>query len=228
VFQEALKKNVDFYKLNFVKSNFGSPYLELDIPCINEIDFNKKISINLIVRFVEVLKQLDKFDENFQDDFIDLFMLYQSFFDLNSGITYKHYIGNLLIDYVKSGKFGLKAKELFDKYYDIDKNLLREISILIAENLQNEKVKSTLYKAIFCLFNTAKIYEIENRKNSFIIVCNEPKNESSILKVEIIKELFMPIEAKYIFVYDNLVPILGNNESTIINKMAIISSEELS
>lgn len=227
VIQAALKDNKELYKIKFTKSHNGSPYSELNIPCINRIDFDKKIPINLIVRFAELLIKLEKFDDKFQDDFIDIFIFYNSFFDLNSGRTYQFYIGNLIIKYVKSGKYGQKAEDLFNRYLKYDEDTLREIAILIAESLtMNDGVKVFL-EAVYTLFNSAKIYQINNRKRRFIIECNCKNDDLSLLKIDIIKEFFIPIGAKCTFLFRYPMPIIGDVNSTIIDYMSIINSKEL-
>ncbi len=222
VFSYALSNNIDFSEIKFEKSDYPSPYFEINSESFNTIDFNKKITINLLYRFSEIDYSLfiNNISEDITNQLIDLIIHLYSSIDLNKALNFNYIGREIFLDWFENSN--LSISPFIIELKNFNKELALKFSEIVLESFIYGFSEYNLYKAFKLFFQFGKIYKSNKNFTELIFFLNEAKSEISKTKFKLLESFFIPIYYTSTIFYDYHFGVIGSDSTMRIDNTAII------
>ncbi len=224
---EAKNKNVALKNIYFKSSGRVSPYMEINLEELNYLELEKnkinEFSINPYYRYFDIfMSLLDIGKENYKELKEELFNVYCHFLaqlEIRKGMTKVDYYLKFVDEEIKNGAF---TYEFSEKFYNLfDKDEQEKIFYLIYYNYLNENNLENFCKGVQQIFVNSIIYDFKENNKEIIIFISNKNNEKNLGKIEILKELFLPLGINVILFWEKHFGLLENDDTMIIDNISI-------
>jgi len=223
----AKNENIDLKEISFKLANRYSPYMELSNQDINSKQVEAEAEINPYYRFFDIFKELFMPDyDDYQElrgVFLDIVVHFLTTIDLKQGMYKQEYYKKIIYHEIKGGYFGQVVEEGIDYFTNQEKSLLLD-NIYRFYNTGNHiyHLKDTIKK----LFKDSIIYVNCYEINEVLIYIGQVKNQTNLMKLKVIKELFLPVNFKITTYWEKHFGIIGVVETMTIGEISIYEKEE--
>ena len=213
----------DLQQIEFFQPQEFCPYLEIDHFDIYEQDKKKKIAYNGMYRYEKIFTDLfekDTIDKADKDWLFDVMIHVLLLLEFRNGISKKEYEIRKKIQRIKLGMYGQKAKKQI--------NLLDAKSQYIVGNYMERQERIGASVTLFgevCrwLIADGVLYKNSIDSKKLILCCNENvlKNPEINAKIELLKQMFLPLEYEVCVYADETLGIIGENITMQADKMVM-------
>lgn len=221
---KADKEDIPREKIKFQPAKIFSPYLEVLFSDLNArtIPENNIIEVNPYYRFHEIFKDL--LDINFEESLelreviFDITMHFLAELDLKEGLCKQEFYKKFIKDEIVQGVFG---KEIVETVNELSKEELDYIlSGLITLYLTGTSLH-LFNKIIKKVFKNNITYSNRDNPKKILIYLGRIKTQDLKRKMDMIINLFLPINMKASIYYEYHFGIIGVEETMEIEKMVI-------
>lgn len=208
--------------IHFSPAKVYSPYMELCNENLNFDTVQKEIEINPHYRFYEIFKDLfninDSEDMEFKNTLFDILIHYLTELDLVEGMNKKEYYIKFILRDIKENLFGNLTNENMELFNDKEKDILAHniLKLYITGDMMN-LLKSTTKK----IFKNSMIYANCGEKKELLFYMGVENNERNVKKLELIKELFLPIKVQSEIYWKTHFGVIGVEETMKIDEIAL-------
>lgn len=210
-------------KLRFVEASVASPYIEVSVVDLNaESPEEDEVEINPFYRLGDVFGRL--FDRDVEDlkktreILFDVCMHYMVQLDLQEGLSKEDYYYSLAEEDMKNGRYGEIARMRLGLFFTKErKEIWRAyLGLLKTGDYLGEfrRIMVRLYPRVFIYENNEKQYEL-------LVYLGKEETEKERERAEFLKEMFLPVQEKVYFFYENHFGIIGVDETMVIGEMVV-------
>ncbi len=181
--------------IKFSPAKVYSPYMELSNENINFNTIEQNIEVNPNYRFYEIFK--DMFNINNEEDvelrntLFDILMHFLADIDIKQGMNKKEYYVKFLLKDIENNMLGSAVKEKIKLFNN------KEKIMLVHNILKLYKTGEALYllkDMMRKIFKKSMVYANCEEKDELLFFIGEEKTEEKQGKLELIKEIFLPIK----------------------------------
>ena len=212
---KAKRKNISTSDLMFRKAKIYSPYMEMAMNYINyEIEKdNEEIEVNPFYRFGFIFNELFKPDDyeytELKEELLNCMLHYINNMDIYTGMNKHEFMRLYIKKDIENGYFGESIK---DKCHLFELDEQETIITQLINMYQTGSSIEVLRKAILGVFHDGYIYYNIVLKDEILIFAGIRELEKYIEKMNILIELFMPIDFNYKIYWSKHFGIIGNDE----------------
>lgn len=227
VIVKAKNEDIDLKNINFKRASIYSPYMELSDEAINFDEIKNEVKINPYYRFSEIFKNLFPPDYNEEEElrevFLDIMIHFLSQIDIHQGLDRVEYYKKFIYREIKNGYFGQTIRKGID-YLD-----LKERNVLLDNIYKFYNTGDHIYylkDTIKRIFQGSLSYVNKNNINEILVYLNRAKTKENLKKLEVIEELFLPMNFKMKIYWENHFGIIGIAETMKIGEISIYQRKE--
>lgn len=224
VILKAQKEGIPLNSIHFVHSAVYSAYMELSLPCLNQIELDQdtEIEINTYYRFYSIFKHVFGPQER---EFLDLrnsltnlilHVLAQN--DIRKGMTKEEYYKKMLISDIEEGVNGDNIKKVFALLK------IEEKEKLLSGWLRNYQVGSSLsifIDMIHSLIEDSIVYHNNDCPNEILIYTGLVKTHEIEQKIHCLVDAFLDIQYHVEIYYEYHFGIIGIDDTMRIDEIAM-------
>jgi hypothetical protein len=221
---QADRQNIKRENLTFKLSKSYSPYMEIIFEDINQkgLHENQPIEVNPYYRFYTIFKNLFHIDlkenEQLREVFLDILLHYLTYLDLKQGLCKEEYYTRFILQEVKKGSYGEDIKEVFLLFNTNEQEIISR-GIL---NLYTVGVQILHFKQIIKeIFSHSISYQNKDMKKEILIYLGVKKNKENEKKIQLLLQLFLPLNMGYFLYWENHFGIMGVDETMQIEETAL-------
>lgn len=221
---EAQKEGIPLKSIHFIHSAVSSAYLELALPCLNQMELNQEteIEVNTYFRFYSIFKHLYGPEER---EFLDLrkgltnlilHVLAQN--DVRKGMTKEEYYKKMLISDIEKGINGYTIMNVFSMLN------MEEKEKLLSGWLRNYQVGSSLsifIDMIHSLIEESIVYHNNDCPNEILIYTRLVKTYEIEQKILCLIETFLDIQYHVEIYYEYHFGVIGIDDTMLIDEIAM-------
>ncbi|MCY6355723.1 hypothetical protein [Clostridium sp. ZS2-4] len=224
VLLKADKQNIPAEKISFVPAKRYSPYMEISFKDLNTQSLldNHIIEVNPYYRFYDIFKEL--LNVNIEESMklrevlFDIIIHYLAEIDLKQGLCKQEFYKKFIMKDICKGVFG---KELSENIYEFKKE---ELDCLLngLVTLYLTGVSLHLFnKVMRNIFKDNLTYTNKENSKEILIYLGQAKTQNLKRKMDMIIDLFLPIDMKVYVYWEHHFGVIGVNETMKIDKMVI-------
>lgn len=220
---KAKKSGYGLEELIFINSQSPSPYTESSFDFLNSdtVD-DREIEINPLYRFATQLGEIFLPDvvgyENVRAMFLDIMLHYVAVWDLRSGGDKKELRAMYILREIQEGRF---LKSIRETLLDLDLNKAKRIIFCLLDLYKCKDYITIFRKALKELYPKANLYIHSENLRKLILFTGVDKTKKDMERIEMLKELFLPISYEIDIFWKYHFGIVGVKESMKIGKMAL-------
>lgn len=200
-----------------------SPYLELNLENLNEIYVEKDVEINPYYRFSKIFSQMylpdDQADQEIKAVLFDLFIHYIGKLDASKGMTKRDYQIKFVIADIQAGLFGKNLKNNFDLFSFHEQ---REIAQNLLQLYMTNEAIFLLKKTVKYLYPKSIQFVHLEEKSELTIFLQTKKTPEEEQKMQMIKDLFLPIKYSLDIYYEYMFAILEEDAFIKLDEIMLI------
>lgn len=211
------KKNIEFS----VAESY-SPYMELSNEVLNIRKPEHHVEVNPYYRYYEIFKDMFNINNNedreFRDKLFDTTMHFLSDIDVSQGMNKKEYYIRFILKDINSGLLGNSAKEKINLFNEEEKIMLAgNILKLYITGQALYLLKDTLRH----IFKGSIIYANYETLDELLFFINYRRNAVNESKLELIKEIFLPVKFRTEVYWKDHFGIIGVEETMKVDSIAM-------
>jgi hypothetical protein len=220
---KAKKSGYGLEELRFINSQSPSPYTESSFDFLNSDTVeDREIEINPLYRFAMQLGEIFLPDvvgyENVRAMFLDVMLHYVAIWDLRSGGDKKELRAMYILKEVQEGRF---LKSIRETLLDLEFNKAKRIIFCLLDLYKCKDYITIFSKALKELYPKANLYIHSENLRKLILFTGVDKTKKDMERIEMLKELFLPISYETDIFWKYHFGIVGVKESMKIGKMAL-------
>lgn len=220
---KAKKSGHGLEELRFINSQSPSPYTESSFDFLNSDTVeDREIEINPLYRFAMQLGEIFLPDvvgyENVRAMFLDVMLHYVAIWDLRSGGDKKELRAMYILKEVQEGRF---LKSIRETLLDLEFNKAKRIIFCLLDLYKCKDYITIFSKALKELYPKANLYIHSENLRKLILFTGVDKTKKDMERIEMLKELFLPISYETDIFWKYHFGIVGVKESMKIGKMAL-------
>ena len=220
---KAKKSGYGLEELRFINSQSPSPYTESSFDFLNSDTVeDREIEINPLYRFATQLGEIFLPDvvgyENVRAMFLDVMLHYVAIWDLRSGGDKKELRAMYILNEIQEGKF---LKSIRETLLDLELNKAKRIIFCLLDLYKCKDYITIFRKALKELYPKANLYIHSENLRKLILFTGVDKTKKDMERIEMLKELFLPISYETDIFWKYHFGIVGVKESMKIGKMAL-------
>ena len=220
---KAKKSGHGLEELRFINSQSPSPYTESSFDFLNSDTVeDREIEINPLYRFAMQLGEIFLPDvvgyENVRAMFLDVMLHYVAIWDLRSGGDKKELRAMYILNEIQEGKF---LKSIRETLLDLELNKAKRIIFCLLDLYKCKDYITIFRKALKELYPKANLYIHSENLRKLILFTGVDKTKKDMERIEMLKELFLPISYETDIFWKYHFGIVGVKESMKIGKMAL-------
>ena len=220
---KAKKSGYGLEELIFINSQSPSPYTESSFDFLNSdtVD-DREIEINPLYRFATQLGEIFLPDvvgyENVRAMFLDVMFHYVAVWDLRSGGDKKELRAMYILREIQEGRF---LKSIRETLLDLELNKAKRIIFCLLDLYKCKDYITIFRKALKELYPKANLYIHSENLRKLILFTGVDKTKKDMERIEMLKELFLPISYETDIFWKYHFGIIGVDESMKIGKTAM-------
>ena len=220
---KAKKSGHGLEELRFINSQSPSPYTESSFDFLNSDTVeDREIEINPLYRFATQLGEIFLPDvvgyENVRAMFLDVMLHYVAIWDLRSGGDKKELRAMYILNEIQEGRF---LKSIRETLLDLELNKAKRIIFCLIDLYKCKDYVTIFRKALKELYPKANLYIHSENLRKLILFTGVDKTKKDMERIEMLKELFLPISYETDIFWKYHFGIVGVKESMKIGKMAL-------
>ena len=220
---KAKKSGYGLEELRFINSQSPSPYTESSFDFLNSDTVeDSEIEINPLYRFATQLGEIFLPDvvgyENVRAMFLDVMLHYVAIWDLRSGGDKKELRAMYILNEIQEGRF---LKSIRETLLDLELNKAKRIIFCLLDLYKCKDYITIFRKALKELYPKANLYIHSENLRKLILFTGVYKTKKDMERIEMLKELFLPISYETDIFWKYHFGIVGVKESMKIGKMAL-------
>ena len=220
---KAKKSGHGLEELRFINSQSPSPYTESSFDFLNSDTVeDREIEINPLYRFATQLGEIFLPDvvgyENVRAMFLDVMLHYVAIWDLRSGGDKKELRAMYILNEIQEGRF---LKSIRETLLDLELNKAKRIIFCLLDLYKCKDYITIFRKALKELYPKANLYIHSENLRKLILFTGVDKTKKDMERIEMLKELFLPISYETDIFWKYHFGIVGVKESMKIGKMAL-------
>lgn len=220
---KAKKSGYGLEELRFINSQSPSPYTESSFDFLNSDTVeDREIEINPLYRFATQLGEIFLPDvvgyENVRAMFLDIMLHYVAVWDLRSGGDKKELRAMYILNEIQEGRF---LKSIRETLLDLELNKAKRIIFCLLDLYKCKDYITIFRKALKELYPKANLYIHSENLRKLILFTGVDKTKKDMERIEMLKELFLPISYETDIFWKYHFGIIGVKESMKIGKMAL-------
>lgn len=220
---KAKKSGYGLEELRFINSQSPSPYTESSFDFLNSDTVeDREIEINPLYRFATQLGEIFLPDvvgyENVRAMFLDVMLHYVAIWDLRSGGDKKELRAMYILNEIQEGRF---LKSIRETLLDLEFNKAKRIIFCLLDLYKCKDYITIFRKALKELYPKANLYIHSENLRKLILFTGVDKTKKDMERIEMLKELFLPISYETDTFWKYHFGIVGVKESMKIGKMAL-------
>lgn len=220
---KAKKSGYGLEELIFINSQSPSPYTESSFDFLNSDTVeDREIEINPLYRFATQLGEIFLPDvvgyENVRAMFLDVMLHYVAIWDLRSGGDKKELRAMYILNEIQEGRF---LKSIRETLLDLEFNKAKRIIFCLIDLYKCKDYITIFRKALKELYPKANLYIHSENLRKLILFTGVDKTKKDMERIEMLKELFLPISYETDIFWKYHFGIVGVKESMKIGKMAL-------
>ncbi len=220
---KAKKSGYGLEELRFINSQSPSPYTESSFDFLNSDTVeDREIEINPLYRFATQLGEIFLPDvvgyENVRAMFLDVMLHYVAIWDLRSGGDKKELRAMYILNEIQEGRF---LKSIRETLLDLEFNKAKRIIFCLLDLYKCKDYITIFRKALKELYPKANLYIHSENLRKLILFTGVDKTKKDMERIEMLKELFLPISYETDIFWKYHFGIVGVKESMKIGKMAL-------
>lgn len=220
---KAKKSGYGLEELIFINSQSPSPYTESSFDFLNSDTVeDREIEINPLYRFATQLGEIFLPDvvgyENVRAMFLDVMLHYVAIWDLRSGGDKKELRAMYILNEIQEGRF---LKSIRETLLDLELNKAKRIIFCLIDLYKCKDYITIFRKALKELYPKANLYIHSENLRKLILFTGVDKTKKDMERIEMLKELFLPISYETDIFWKYHFGIVGVKESMKIGKMAL-------
>ena len=220
---KAKKSGYGLEELIFINSQSPSPYTESSFDFLNSDTVeDREIEINPLYRFATQLGEIFLPDvvgyENVRAMFLDVMLHYVAIWDLRSGGDKKELRAMYILNEIQEGRF---LKSIRETLLDLELNKAKRIIFCLLDLYKCKDYITIFRKALKELYPKANLYIHSENLRKLILFTGVDKTKKDMERIEMLKELFLPISYETDIFWKYHFGIVGVKESMKIGKMAL-------
>ena len=220
---KAKKSGYGLEELRFINSQSPSPYTESSFDFLNSDTVeDREIEINPLYRFAMQLGEIFLPDvvgyENVRAMFLDVMLHYVAIWDLRSGGDKKELRAMYILNEIQEGRF---LKSIRETLLDLEFNKAKRIIFCLLDLYKCKDYITIFRKALKELYPKANLYIHSENLRKLILFTGVDKTKKDMERIEMLKELFLPISYETDIFWKYHFGIVGVKESMKIGKMAL-------
>ena len=220
---KAKKSGHGLEELRFINSQSPSPYTESSFDFLNSDTVeDREIEINPLYRFATQLGEIFLPDvvgyENLRAMFLDVMLHYVAIWDLRSGGDKKELRAMYILNEIQEGRF---LKSIRETLLDLELNKAKRIIFCLIDLYKCKDYITIFRKALKELYPKANLYIHSENLRKLILFTGVDKTKKDMERIEMLKELFLPISYETDIFWKYHFGIVGVKESMKIGKMAL-------
>lgn len=220
---KAKKSGYGLEELIFINSQSPSPYTESSFDFLNSDTVEgREIEINPLYRFATQLGEIFLPDvveyENVRAMFLDVMFHYVAVWDLRSGGDKKELRAMYILREIQEGRF---LKSIRETLLDLELNKAKRIIFCLLDLYKCKDYITIFRKALKELYPKANLYIHSENLRKLILFTGVDKTKKDMERIEMLKELFLPISYETDIFWKYHFGIIGVKESMKIGKMAL-------
>lgn len=220
---KAKKSGYGLEELRFINSQSPSPYTESSFDFLNSDTVeDREIEINPLYRFATQLGEIFLPDvvgyENVRAMFLDVMLHYVAIWDLRSGGDKKELRAMYILNEIQEGRF---LKSIRETLLDLELNKAKRIIFCLLDLYKCKDYITIFRKALKELYPKANLYIHSENLRKLILFTGVDKTKKDMERIEMLKELFLPISYETDIFWKYHFGIVGVKESMKIGKIAL-------
>ena len=220
---KAKKSGYGLEELRFINSQSPSPYTESSFDFLNSDTVeDREVEINPLYRFATQLGEIFLPDvvgyENVRAMFLDVMLHYVAIWDLRSGGDKKELRAMYILNEIQEGRF---LKSIRETLLDLELNKAKRIIFCLIDLYKCKDYITIFRKALKELYPKANLYIHSENLRKLILFTGVDKTKKDMERIEMLKELFLPISYETDIFWKYHFGIVGVKESMKIGKMAL-------
>lgn len=220
---KAKKSGYGLEELIFINSQSPSPYTESSFDFLNSDTVEgREIEINPLYRFATQLGEIFLPDvvgyENVRAMFLDVMFHYVAVWDLRSGGDKKELRAMYILNEIQEGRF---LKSIRETLLDLELSKAKRIIFCLLDLYKCKDYITIFRKALKELYPKANLYIHSENLRKLILFTGVDKTKKDMERIEMLKELFLPISYETDIFWKYHFGIIGIQESMKIGKMAL-------
>lgn len=220
---KAKKSGHGLEELRFINSQSPSPYTESSFDFLNSDTVeDREIEINPLYRFATQLGEIFLPDvvgyENVRAMLLDVMLHYVAIWDLRSGGDKKELRAMYILNEIQEGRF---LKSIRETLLDLELNKAKRIIFCLLDLYKCKDYITIFRKALKELYPKANLYIHSENLRKLILFTGVDKTKKDMERIEMLKELFLPISYETDIFWKYHFGIVGVKESMKIGKMAL-------
>ena len=220
---KAKKSGYGLEELRFINSQSPSPYTESSFDFLNSDTVeDREVEINPLYRFATQLGEIFLPDvvgyENVRAMFLDVMLHYVAIWDLRSGGDKKELRAMYILNEIQEGRF---LKSIRETLLDLELNKAKRIIFCLLDLYKCKDYITIFRKALKELYPKANLYIHSENLRKLILFTGVDKTKKDMERIEMLKELFLPISYETDIFWKYHFGIVGVKESMKIGKMAL-------
>ncbi len=220
---KAKKSGYGLEELIFINSQSPSPYTESSFDFLNSDTVEgREIEINPLYRFATQLGEIFLPDvvgyENVRAMFLDVMFHYVAVWDLRSGGDKKELRAMYILREIQEGRF---LKSMRETLLELEFNKAKRIIFCLLDLYKCKDYITIFRKALKELYPKANLYIHSENLRKLILFTGVDKTKKDMERIEMLKELFLPISYEIDIFWKYHFGIIGIQESMKIGKMAL-------
>ena len=220
---KAKKSGHGLEELRFINSQSPSPYTESSFDFLNSDTVeDREVEINPLYRFATQLGEIFLPDvvgyENVRAMLLDVMLHYVAIWDLRSGGDKKELRAMYILNEIQEGRF---LKSIRETLLDLELNKAKRIIFCLIDLYKCKDYITIFRKALKELYPKANLYIHSENLRKLILFTGVDKTKKDMERIEMLKELFLPISYETDIFWKYHFGIVGVKESMKIGKMAL-------
>jgi len=213
----------------FCLSEILSPYTELNLEAINEVKNNlesmkcQTLEVNPFIRFADIFYLLldpdkYKYNQKIRDSIFNILIHFLGELDLYLGQNKKDIIIKEMVKNIEKGAFGENIKSNFKVFKEYEKVVIADGLYCMYNYLNMLEAFKKVFKTIF---SDSIIYDRLTSETNIVIYLNYKQTKENILKVNFIKEMFLPLGLEIDLFWEKHFGVIGVDITMRIGEIAI-------
>ena len=221
---KLISEDKDTEKIYFKVSPKISPYMELNMEEINYAALDKEyiLETNPFYRFTHVFNEFMNPDlpigEKLKGEMVNILLHMLGNLDLQEGLNKRVLTSRLIIESIKSGRYGNEIRELF-------RILNRREKVIIADGIQdkyNYLREIEVFKKVFkSIYPDSLIYDSLDKEEELVLFINEKKTPENRKKEKLLEKLFLPVGLKCRKTWEYHFGVMGVDETMVLGELLI-------
>ena len=210
-------------KIRYHQAESYSPYSEYAANGIQQTsDGLTHITMNSFYRYDRIMQPLfgnQNISEKHREWLFDIYMHYLTALTYKSGVTYQEYEIRQRWSAIERGEYGEQIRDIFaplsnsQKYY---------IAHSLRQQQRNGASVGIFTETLVAVMETGIVYKNELDEKELYLYMNQKDNHADEELINMIKELFLPLDYGVRIFWENHFAVLGEAQTTLIDEIEIL------